>query len=370
LRRWRSYLHKLLTYPQPHRGSWLRRRLYRSLPLSEALHVRLCRRRLGRATASGAGDGPRFVMAVPYLPAGLGHAMGEWLTGLILARRCGARFVHTALPEPWEDFFRFGDGEAEYREVMDLPNLEIIRLPPVSFADDTAFRTLSRLIDGCRAVHPLLFIAFDGQQLHDYTGAADVLGQKYRRRAGCSAIAAPFASPLTTSSAVAPLTVAPLTVAMHIRRGDLETGGAAAISDWALRHVGLERFLEIGRLVRDALPDRPLAFRVVSEGDAGAFRSLDALTAETATVTVDVDPDPRRAFAALVAADILITSPSSFSYMAGVISTGYRIGWTPWYHRIPVAPDWYGVSRQADIRDRGLAGHLRSWTLRNRPVGG
>ncbi len=344
--RWRSYAHKFLTYPQPHRSSWFRRWLYRSWPLIETLHIRHCWRQFERQTNRRMGGWPRFVMAVPYLPAGLGHAMGEWLTGLILARRCGITFVHTALPEPWEAFFHFGEGEANHREVMALPNLEIVRLPPVPFADDTAISTLTRLVEGYQADHPVLFVAFDGQQLHDYTEAAGILRDKYRAIHPPATIAPPMVAPVPA-----------LTVAIHIRRGDLETKGAAVISDWALRHVELERFLEIAALVRDALPDQPLAFRIVSEGDAEAFRSLNRL----GPVTVDVDPDPRRAFAAMAAADILITSPSSFSYMAGIIATGYKIGWTPWYHRIPTAPDWYGVSRQADIRDQGLAGHLRRW---------
>ena len=42
----------------------------------------------------------------------------------------------------------------------------------------------------------------------------------------------------------------------------------------------------------------------------------------------------------MVVADILILSPSSFSYKAGIISRGIKIAKYPWWHEIPNNSEW------------------------------
>jgi hypothetical protein len=68
-------------------------------------------------------------------------------------------------------------------------------------------------------------------------------------------------------------------------------------------------------------------------------------------------------------ADILITSPSAFSYMAGILCNGLKLANYPWWHDIPERDDWIRVeeSHERSMLSETLSSRMNSVQM---PSGG
>jgi hypothetical protein len=69
--------------------------------------------------------------------------------------------------------------------------------------------------------------------------------------------------------------------------------------------------------IRDKYKDKSLQFHIYSQGKKENFTNL-----ENTDVEFHLNEELTNTFIGLVAADILILSPSSFSYVAGLLSDG------------------------------------------------
>jgi hypothetical protein len=103
-----------------------------------------------------------------------------------------------------------------------------------------------------------------------------------------------------------------LMVAIHIRRGDITEDRP----DFYTRNELVMNTIETLRMVAREL-GRPLQLNLFSEGPEDMFAPFAA-----AGCTLHLDRDPFEAFHNMVSADILVQAKSSFSYVAGMISTG------------------------------------------------
>jgi hypothetical protein len=112
-----------------------------------------------------------------------------------------------------------------------------------------------------------------------------------------------------------PRTADPVTVAVHIRRGDV----SAEISQM---YTSTERVTQIVSAVKSMLNSKaiPHCICVYSQGPLEEFEDLRPLGAE-----FFLDADPIWTIQELVEADILIVAKSYFSYYAGMISDGIKI---------------------------------------------
>ncbi len=128
-----------------------------------------------------------------------------------------------------------------------------------------------------------------------------------------------------------------LTVAVHIRRGDV-TGTARLTSDTAIS-------TRIGA-VRRACGEAGRGCRVVihSQGQKEDFKAFAAQGCELC-----LDAPALQSLNALVQADILLMAKSSFSYVAGVLSEGIVI-YEPFWH--PRLPGWIGVDHIGALAER------------------
>lgn len=112
-----------------------------------------------------------------------------------------------------------------------------------------------------------------------------------------------------------PRTTTEVTVAVHIRRGDVP----ARNSDLFTR---TEVILQTLRSVKSALDSQPIQYsiRVYSQGKVADFTELSPLGVE-----FFLNADAIWTMQELIEADILILAKSSFSYYAGLISDGIKI---------------------------------------------
>jgi hypothetical protein len=121
-------------------------------------------------------------------------------------------------------------------------------------------------------------------------------------------------------------------VAVHIRRMNQV--------DVTLPYVEPERvntsddfYLRAIQRVRDSYPEKDLVFHIYSQGNMESFNCYKAKD-----TILHIDEDISKTFVEMVAADILITSFSSFSYSAALLNDG-TIFYHPFWH--PPRSDWH-----------------------------
>lgn len=112
-------------------------------------------------------------------------------------------------------------------------------------------------------------------------------------------------------------------VAVHVRRPnshDNRLKGSDTPDDFYLRAI---------QRVRDENKDvdRPLLFHIYSQGDMERFACFSS-----DDIVLHIDTDLCETFKDMVAADILVTSFSSMSYVAGFLNTG-KIYFHPFWHK-------------------------------------
>ena len=113
-----------------------------------------------------------------------------------------------------------------------------------------------------------------------------------------------------------PRTTNEVTVAVHIRRGDVSS------HTYPYMYTSTDKILRIASEVKSILESHkvPFSVRVYSQGDIVDFAELFPLGVE-----FFLDADPIWTMQELIEADILIAAKSNFSYYAGVISDGIKI---------------------------------------------
>jgi hypothetical protein len=233
---------------------------------------------------------------------GAGQQAIAVVSAMMLARYAGCRYYHMPFArmahaegsleqwaERWERFFNLGDGEVPVPAGAELVPLSAIVANPAAYADRA-------VVVADRLFHLPYAAAPAGEALR-----TDLRARYWRSpKDGIASHRAPHG----------------LTIAVHLRRGDVGP------QSHAHRYVPDEAMLrEIGRMRRALAPlGRPLAFNLYSEGDAADFRAF-----AEAGCALHISGDPFEALHNMVTADVLLGSPSNFSYMAGLLSRGIMV---------------------------------------------
>jgi hypothetical protein len=104
-----------------------------------------------------------------------------------------------------------------------------------------------------------------------------------------------------------------INIAVHIRRENFHDRGQAGNR----ANVPNTYYLNIMNELREKYKDKELLFHIYSQGTINNFEVL-----QKEDVEFHLDEEITKTFVGLVAADILIISPSSFSYVAALLSDG------------------------------------------------
>jgi len=112
-----------------------------------------------------------------------------------------------------------------------------------------------------------------------------------------------------------------LNVAVHVRRpnkNDNRTNGTDTPDNY---------YLDLINKIKLKYHNKSILFHIYSQGDKNKFK-----TYESDDTSIHLNEDIENTFTGMVAADILVTSASSFSYVAAFISAGeiwYKNFWHP-----------------------------------------
>jgi len=116
-----------------------------------------------------------------------------------------------------------------------------------------------------------------------------------------------------------------INIAVHIRRGNIHDRGQAGVRITTPNEYYLNIMNRIRRKYNEH--NKELLFHIYSQGETNNFAIL-----QKEDVIFHLDEDICKTFTELVAADILLTSPSSLSYVAALISDG-EIYYKQFWHK-------------------------------------
>lgn len=262
----------------------------------------------------------------PNRVAGIGHQTAAWITAFNLSRTLGLRFVHRPLSADWDDFLGFGSGEMPFSS-PEIRRLHAVPLPlfPGNVTMDLA-HPVAHIIANEARKRPCLFYTEYDQTACDLTPVGLSLGRKFFSRH-------PDYVPTAFQHR-------PVSISFHIRRGDI-LGLKDERSD-----VKYQRFLPesyyvaMATAIKHVFGNRAFRIHVLSDGKPEDFSELRVV----AGLEWHGGLDAQSTFRLLAASDLLVMGRSGFSFLAGLINSGFKVATVPWWHNIPKTSKWSTVS--------------------------
>jgi len=291
----------------------------------------------GDSVGLPAGQDGRFITPTPYVGAGMGHQVVTWCAGRVIADVLGMRFAHTPVAEPWESHLNLAAGEVAARDLR--ATARTVRLPLIGYESSPVIEVdhaeLARVAASYKPDPAIVFRLALDQARYDVTSAGPALMKKYW-------LGRHHKLPSTQ-----------LRIAVHIRRGDVAAMRESGHEQWAERWLDLSYFEAVLSSIDAVVGPRGRQVVVVSEGDPSDFSTL----VRSFGAELVLGGDPTAAFDRLVDSDVLVASPSGFSFIAGLVSGAITLFPAPWWHAIPDEPRWIPVTHdlpsiELDLRDR------------------
>ena len=155
-----------------------------------------------------------------------------------------------------------------------------------------------------------------------------------------------------------------INVSVHVRRRNAEDMSNSTVHDpngaaYKARYRDSEFFIQTCRTIENVLGPDNLHFNIFSQGETNAFSDFKALKNSTLFLNEDVC----ETFHNIVLGDLLVLSPSSFSFKAGMISKGLKIAAEPWWHYIPDNQEWCRLQNEDRESEKKIRSFLKNLTL-------
>jgi hypothetical protein len=330
-----------LTLAEPYRGRKMRDQLRGRVPGARKLldiYFRNEANRIAnigkRKLDSGLPEGRRFIAGIPLITAGIGHAHTEWHTAFQWAPQLELEFANiplkTITSDRWCRFFGHND-LPKYNDILKEHKPVIVHVPFVatkaSLGSDVP-RKIKDFVESIRSHRNLLFLLGDGQSAFDMITHFAKSKELFENKGDWRSL------PIHRQAGR-------INIAVHIRRGEVARMAAEKAGNWQERYVQEDWFVKIMDSVVDACQGKQLVFHVYSEGNPINFPMIAARK----DVELHLDLSEQETILNMVRADVLIMSPSGFSYLAAMLSSGIKIVRYPWWGYIPDTDGWIRVHK-------------------------
>jgi len=284
----------------------------------------------------------RYLVALPaYASEGIGGQFVKWNTARLLSRKHGLIFVHHPFTPSshspgldWEGFLGFGVGEIEYSSLATRSDMHVVDLPPLHITAVGAFfgkasmpaDFLSLTLGQVLAPEPVLFRLGPDTWMDAQAHELEELRRKYR-----------VARSTEMTIDHNPLT-AVVTVAVHIRRGDVRTLKEIGSDEGNRRWIDEVYYAKLCNGINGVLGVGNVEIRVYSDDIPESFEILPSISNVHFRIYEGAPVDADIAFNEMVSADVLVIGMSSFSYLAALLSEGVKLVPYPYAHEVP--SDW------------------------------
>src|SRR6266513_211126 len=316
---------------EPYRTNFTERVLLDKAPILDAACQAWVRRpwlQRGKPTPVQSLHDGCYIGAIPHYRAGIGHILAEWNTGLLWSIKLGIPFAHCPLRAPWNDFLGLTDFP-DYETVRQTRGIRCVKLPPIPETENPAESPLiTNIINHYGQKAPTLFHLYYGQNSFRHDETSDILREKYFARRQIDPMPSVRMEGL-------------INVSVHVRRPTAEDSTDPRFNDpnsevHRSRYFASSFFVRLCQTIEKTLGRDQVMFNIFSLGLPSDFREFEVLRNRRIYLNTDV----LETFHNLVIGDILIVSPSGFSFKAGMISRDLKIAPHPWWHYIPEDSSW------------------------------
>jgi hypothetical protein len=294
-----------------------------SLRIERGKNAKELRRRSDGGTAPGAWTPPRNLLGLrvridPY--PDLGHQLSTWIAGYLWSADLGVPYLGGEVTKDTKGLFDL----AQLTAAAPSGNVLEHRLAATGFeTDDWSLHALQETTSRAapRSSRPWIGRLALDQRRWDQTPAAEPL-----RRA---VLGGYLGDQLRSVESNADY------IAVHARRGDI---GPQSHPD---RWIGLDYYRGLIDEIRSVPALNSMPIRLFTSGDAADLRDL-----ERVGVMISDGGQRDQDFIEIAAARVVVAAPSSFGFLAALVSRAPVIARTPWWHHVPDSGRW--LAYQAD----------------------
>ena len=367
----------LLTLPSWYRSSLLFENISGRFPALGRWYASYQQRRFDKVTKVAAkveastSFEHAYITNIPHVTVGIGHTLSEYNAGRVYAQALGLKYAHCPFPEPWEQLLNFGEDEVSIAKLKQA-GVKCVRLPRFNNRlDEDALEPVRRFIawHAKRFDGNVLFLLAYGQNVYDHSSTELILRGRYKRglvRDGVLPEAGQGHRTLTVGPLRRPAFWTPsvhedrrrqsnefvrlrlrdlrmpgkVNVAVHVRvpnaADTLVRIESSSTAKNQTRYLSIDYFLERCLGVEQEYGADCVHFNLFVQSDAANFKMFDRFQ----SVRFCSDSDAYETFFNMTLSDVLITSPSSFSFKAGMLNSGTKISPSPWWHKVPHSNGW------------------------------
>lgn len=265
-----------------------------------------------------------YFTAVPNRGAGIGHQLANWIAGYWFSKFFNLKFAHIPFSDKsWETFLGFGEDEIAANDLIKSCGYKKVRLPLFKETNSQEVEQIRRIINSYNG-RKVVFVAEQDQFYHDQYGIMGDLKKKFQNCKSRAEDKLFFSSKFYN-------------IAIHIRRGDITLGLKNGNSNLLMRWQENQYYLNaLNCFLKRFKISKPIKIYLFSQGERSNFSEFNKLEG----INYCLDISPRDSFLHMVYADLLITSKSSFSYKAALISNGIKICPVNFWHGYPNTKDF------------------------------
>ena len=250
--------------------------------------------------------------------------MANWNAGFWFASEFGLRFAHTPFSsEKWESLLGFGENEVNADELVREKGYKKILLPLFNEFNKFEINRIKNIIASYANKRVVFYLEQDQGYKNQYGVMHDLQTRFYASKIR-----------INDSLEFSPNNY---NIAIHIRRGDIISGQSNKNQNLLMRWQDSEYFENVlNSALKLSSPKKRICIYLFSQGSRKDFLNFQKFD----NIHFCLDMGPHESFLHMVYADLLITSKSSFSYKAALLSRGIKICPLNFWHGYPVSEDW------------------------------
>ena len=279
-----------------------------------------------------------YYTARPNPGAGIGHQLGNWITGHWYAQLFDLKFAHLPFStQRWEDFLGLGEGEVKVADLV-KSGYKVRRLPWINDRNPQDIAFTKRIIESY-AGKKVVFKSESDQNTDD-CGDVDLIKQKF------SQAKAREKDQLIYSKEN-------FNIAVHVRRTVVIDGKTTIESKeaQALRWLGYEYYEKVLQRVIDNIQvSQPISIYIFCTEKLEEFTKFS----NYGTVQFCTDMDEYTSLLHLSRAKLLVISKSAFSYLAALVNDCIKICPKSFWHDYPDGIQWILADDNGDFNEHQL----------------
>lgn len=295
-------------------GKWIR------LFYPAYIHSLIVRNKSGK----NCGRETLYLTEQPNRGAGIGHQMANWNAGYWYAKIFCINYAYSSFSSAeWDKFLGFGEGEITAEVLRKKYGYKKRRLP--YYYDNKAdMEMINKIITSYQGRKVIFYNELDQPYSEQY-GVGPFIKKKFN-----DASARERDSKLIYNKDR-------LSIAVHIRRGDIALGFKTQEQNLLRRWLTDEYYIKvIEQLFPKYMNGREYDIYLFSQGEEKDFSAFTRFK----QIKFCLDMSAQETFLHMVRADILVSSKSSFSYKAALLSDGIKVCPENFWHGYPKAEDW------------------------------